>query len=135
MGKSHPLELRERVVRYVDNGHTHRETAKVFSVAVSFVNKMVKLRSETGSLQPKPQGRPGKGKLAAYDDWVKSRLMEKGDLTIDALRLELETVHGVIVHRSAIGHWLHRLGLSHKKRHWLHENKKQQKSGKPEVSG
>lgn len=111
MGKFHPLELRERVVRHVDNGHTHRKTAKVFCVAVSFVNKMVKLRNETGSLQPKPQGRRGTGKLAAYDDWVINRLKEKGDLTLDALRLELETVHGVTVHRSAIGHWLCRLGL------------------------
>lgn len=123
MGKSHPIELRERVVAYVDEGHTHRETARVFSVSVSFVNNMVKLRDETGSLQPRKQGNPSKGKLARYEDWVRDRLEEKGDLTLDALRFELEELHGVVVHRSAIGHWLHRLGLSHKKRHCSPANK------------
>ena len=27
MGKRHPIELRERVVGFVDEGHGHRETA------------------------------------------------------------------------------------------------------------
>jgi transposase len=44
-----------------------------------------------------------------------ARLAEKGDLTLDELRLELEQEQGVTVHRSSVGHWLHRLGQSHKK--------------------
>lgn len=115
MGKSHPIELRERIVSHVDSGHTHRQTARVFSVSVSFVNNMIKLRHETGSLAPKKQGNPGKGKLSPYKDWVRGRLAHKGDLTLDALRSELEEQHGVTVHRASIGYWLHRLGLSHKK--------------------
>ena len=27
MGKPHPLELRQRIVAFVDEGHTHREVA------------------------------------------------------------------------------------------------------------
>lgn len=115
MGKPHPIELRERVVKYVGEGHSHRETARVFSVSVSFVNNMIKLKKQTNSLSPKKQGNGGKGKLRPYESWVRQRLAEKGDLTLDELRLELVEQHALTVHRATIGSWLHRLGLSSKK--------------------
>ncbi len=116
MGKPHPLELRQRVVAFVDEGNSHREAARHFRTSPKFVNDMIKLRRETGGLDPKPQGNQGGcGKLSDLADWVRARLAEKGDLTLDELRLELEQAQGVTVHRSSVGHWLHRLGLSHKK--------------------
>lgn len=39
MGKPLPLELRQRVVAYVDEGHGHREAARHFRVSPRFVNK------------------------------------------------------------------------------------------------
>ncbi len=116
MGKPHPVELRERVVGYVDAGHSRREAARVFSVSPRFVNDMVKLRRETGSLAAKRQGNPGRGKLSPYADWVKGRLAENGELTLNELRLELLEQHGLKVHLGSVGAWLHRLGLSHKKK-------------------
>ncbi len=116
MGKPHPLELRERVVGFVDEGRSHREAARHFRVSPKFVNDMIKLRRETGALAPKPQGNGGgHGKLSGLDDWGRARVAEKGELTLDELRLELEQEHGVRVHRSSVGGWLHRLRLSHKK--------------------
>lgn len=115
VGKPYPIELRERVVAYVDEGHSHRQTARVFFVSVKFVNDMIKLRRETGSLAAKKQGNKSKGKLSPYVDWVKSRLAEKGELTLDELSLELLDQHGCKVHRASVGSWLHRLGLSSKK--------------------
>lgn len=116
MGKPHPLELRERVIAFVDEGHTHRSTAAHFRVSPRFVNDMVILRRETGSLVPKAQGHGGKvGKLRNHKGWVSQRLRENGDLTLDELVLELAG-RGVNVHRSAVGKLLHRLGLSHKKK-------------------
>lgn len=77
---------------------------------------MIKLRRTTGALDPKPQGNGGgHGKLSGLDAWGRARMLEKGELTLDELRLELEQVHGVRVHRSSVGEWLHRLRLSHKK--------------------
>jgi transposase len=116
MGKPHPVELRARVVLFVDEGNSHRESARHFRVSPKFVNDMVKLRRETGSLAPKCQGNLGRvGKLRGFEDWVRRRLAEQGDLTLDELRLELEQSHAVTGHRSSVGGWLHRLGLSHKK--------------------
>ncbi len=116
MGKPHPLELRERVVAFVDEGHGHRETARHFRVSPKFVNDMIKLRRETGALSPKRQGNLGRaGKLNGLTAWVRTRLAERGDPTLDELCLELEQLHDVTVHRSSVGRWLHRLRLSHKK--------------------
>lgn len=116
MGKPHPIELRERVVAFVDAGHGHREAARHFRVSPRFVNDMIKLRRETGGLAPKRQGNPGRGKLTDVAGWVRARVAERGELTLDALVIELHEAHGLKVHRSAVGRLLHRLGLSHKKR-------------------
>ena len=120
MGKPHPIELRERVVAFVEEGNRHRAAAGHFRVSIKFVNDMVKLKRETDALLPKPQGNPGRGKLSAFSDWVQVRLEARGDLTLDALVLELHQEHGVRDNgvrdrRASVGRWLHRLGLSHKK--------------------
>src|SRR5690606_34098815 len=65
MGRPHPIELRSRVVDRVEEGHSHRSTAAHFRVSVRFVNDMVKLKRETGSLAPKRQGNPGRGSCPA----------------------------------------------------------------------
>ena len=56
MGKSHPVELRQRVVDHVAEGNTHRSAAARFKVSVKFVNDMVKLKAATGGLRPRRRG-------------------------------------------------------------------------------
>ena len=85
-------------------------------VSIKFVNDMVKLKRKTGSLDPKPQGRRGHGKLADVADWVRKQMEERPATTLDELRVALEREHGIRVHRSSVGGLLNRLGLSHKKR-------------------
>jgi hypothetical protein len=74
MGKPHPIELRERAVRLVEQGSTHTEAARRLCVSIKFVNDMVRLKRETGSLAPKPQGNPGRGKLTGVKGWVERRI-------------------------------------------------------------
>ena len=57
MGRPHPIELRERVVAFVEEGHSNRDAARHFRVSPRFVNNMMILHRETGSLAAKPQGR------------------------------------------------------------------------------
>ena len=80
-----------------------------------FVNDMVILKRESGGLVPKAQGNHAAGKLAPYAAWLRGRLAQKGDLTLDEIVAEMAAVHGLSVHRGSVGKWLHRLGLSHKK--------------------
>ena len=116
MGKPHPMALRERVVAFVEEGNTHREASRHFRVSPRFVNDLMILHRENGSLAAKQQGRPfGSGKLADEHEWVRQRLSKDGDLTLDELCIELAE-RGVSAHRSSLGRLLHRLGLSHKKK-------------------
>ena len=115
MGKPHPMALRERVVAFVEEGHSNRKAARHFPVSPRFVNNMMILHRQSGSLEAKVQGRPdGSGKLADHHEWMRQRMTENGDLTLDELCVELAK-RGVSVHRSSVGRLLHRLGLSHKK--------------------
>jgi transposase len=116
MGKPHPLALRSRVVAFVEEGHSRREAARHFRVSPRFVNNMVQLKTATGSLAARRQGHgPGVGKLAPHAAFLRARLAQNGELTLDELCKELEG-RGVAVHRSNVSRLLHRLGLSHKKR-------------------
>ena len=114
MGKSHPMELRSRVIAFVEEGHGHREAARHFRVSPRFVNDMVILKRESGGLLLQAQGNHAEGKLAPYAAWLRDRLAVKGCLTLDEIAAEMAAVHGVSGHRAAVGKWLHRLGLSHK---------------------
>lgn len=116
MGKPHPIELRGRALAFVAQGNTHTETARRLCVSIKCVNDMVRLKRETGALEPKPQGNPGRGKLTGVRDWVQGRITAQPDLTIDELTAEPGLEHGPTVHRSSVGRLLHRLGLSHRKR-------------------
>ena len=116
MGKPHPIELRERAIALVEQGNTHTETARRLCVSVKFVNDMVRLKRETGGLEPKPQGRSGHGKLAGEHDWVRAQLYDHPAMTLDERVAALRQERGIDVQRSAVWGLLHRLGLSHKKR-------------------
>jgi transposase len=129
MGKPHPMALRERVAAFVDEGNSNREASRHFRVSPKFVNDLLKLRAETGSLEPRRQGHgPGGGKLAGHVGFVRQRLEENGDLTLDELCVELAG-RGVTVHRSNVGRLLDRLGLSHKKRRFKPASRSGRTSG------
>ncbi len=116
MGRPHPIELRARAVSLVEQGNSHTDTARRLCVSIKFVNDMVRLKRETGALEPKPQGRRGHGKLAGVHDWVRARLEDHPATTLDELVAALRQGHRIDVQRSAVWGLLHRLGLSHKKR-------------------
>lgn len=111
------MELRQRVIDFVEEGHTHRAAAARFRVSIKFVNDMVLLKRRTGSLDPKPQGNGGgHGKLAGVAGWIERRIREKRDLTLDELVVELRDGHGIEAHRVSVWRHLRGLGLTHKKR-------------------
>ena len=116
MGKPHPIELRQRVVSHVEAGNTHHSAAARFDVSVKFVNDMVKLKRETGSLAPKPQGNPGIGKLTPHEDWVRAQVDAKGEITLDEMAARLLVERDVSVDPSSVWRLFRRLGLTHKKR-------------------
>ena len=117
MGKPLPMELRQRVVDFVGEGHTHRSAAAQFWVSIKFFNDMVLLKRRTGSLAAKPQvSGGGHGKLAGVAGWIERRIKAKRDLTLDELVVELRDGLDVRAHRVSVSRHLRGLGLTHIKR-------------------
>lgn len=123
MPKPHPIELRKRVVAHVEEGFTHRSTAIHFKVSPKFVNDMVKLKKDTGSLEARPIGNnKNHGKIAKYTAYIEAILAETSDLTLMELSAKLEAEKGVSIHYSTISRLLAKLGLTHKKRQFMPKN-------------
>ena len=98
-------------------GPSEMANAAQFRVSIKFVNDMVILKRETGSLEAKPQGNGGgHGKLAGVVGWIERRITAKRDLTLDELAAELCEGPGVEVHRVSVWRCLRGLDLTHKKR-------------------
>ena len=51
--KAYSQDLRERVVKAVDQGMSHTEVSKVFGVSSASIKRYLKLRRESGNLAPK----------------------------------------------------------------------------------
>ncbi len=118
MGKSYSLDLRERIVGYVDAGHSARAAGRVYGVSASTAVRLVSARRHTGSVAPMRQGRtPGTvGKLAPHMDFLIEVVQSDPDITLWELAGALEEVSEVQVNVSSIHRALVRAGYSYKKR-------------------
>ena len=83
-------DLRKRVVRRVETGHSCREVAETFGVSVASVVRCSQRKRESGSVAAKPMGTRHPRSLAEQRDWMLRRLEAKPDLTLRALVAELQ---------------------------------------------
>lgn len=93
MPKAYSRDLRERVSRYVDAGHSRHTTAAHFGVSVSFVVNLMKIWRSSGRLDPKPGGGRRYSKLDPHREFLLCRIDEKDDLTMPELAAELAARH------------------------------------------
>src|SRR5258708_29992557 len=101
MGRPYSLDLRDRVARFVVCGGTCREAAERFGVGVATaVRWSQRLRSE-GSAAARRMGGHRPLVLAAERSWLLSRIAERPDLTLRAIRRELAD-RGVVVSYDAV---------------------------------
>lgn len=116
MSKAYSSDLRERVVAYVEAGHSRRAVAEHFAVSPSFAVKLLARVGETGSLAPARMGRPrGGGKLAPYGVFLIACVEERPDITMPELAVKLEAVHGVRAHPASLSRFLCQAGFTYKK--------------------
>jgi transposase len=101
MVRPYSLDLRSRVVKRVEAGHSVREVAATFGVSVASVVKWSQRKRQTGSVAPKPMGSRLPRSLAGQREWLLQRIAEKPDLTLRELVAELaaraiETSYGSV---------------------------------------
>lgn len=89
MAKAYSRDLRERVVAAVGQGRSRHAVAKLFHLSASAVIKWTKRFDSTGSVAAKPMGGVRRDALGDQRSWLRARLTEKPDLTLEALRSEL----------------------------------------------
>ena len=114
MTQPYSMDLRKRVVDYVEQRNSRRSAAVHFSVSVSFAIDLLRHVKETGSLEPLPCGGTKEGKLAPHHDTLLRRVKEKPNITLAELASEIENL-GTTVHPSSISRFLRRAGYSYKK--------------------
>jgi putative transposase len=115
MGKPYSNDLRERVVRAVeDEGLSRHRAAARFGVAVSTAIKWVQRFRATGSVAPGQMGghRPKKI-IGAHRDWLVARC-RSGDFTLRGLQGEL-AARGLKVDYRTVWSFVHGEKLSFKK--------------------
>src|SRR5471030_3333065 len=77
MPKPYSQDLRERVVRHVEAGHSRRAAAAHFGVSASFVINLMTSYRLRGSLAPKRLGGRRHAKLDPYREFLLRRVVER----------------------------------------------------------
>ena len=114
--KAYSKDLRLRVLAAVDRGMAREEVAKTFGVSVPTIKRYLKLRWETGDVEPKPTPGPPAHKRAALEEGLPTQVRLNPELTL-AEHCELfEEEHGVEVSSATVSRALKRLSLPLKKR-------------------
>ena len=118
MGKPYSMDLRARVVAYVEAGHSCRAAARVFRVSASTAVRLAAAQRERGDIAPRPQGRtPGTvGKLAAHQAFLLEIVQAEPDITLKELAGALVEAHGVRGQLFSLHRALRRAGTSYIRR-------------------
>jgi len=116
MTRSYSLDLRVRVIAFVEGGHSRRAAARHFGVSDSFAIKLLHRQTRLGSPASARQGRPrGTGKLAPYEEFLVQVVEAKPDITMPELAARLLEKHGVTVAPATLSRLLCRRGFTYKK--------------------
>ena len=114
MPRAYSLDLRERVVGFVEDGHSRRAAAAHFKVSVSFVVNLVKAVRSRGSFEPKPSGGRGRGK-SSRRSFLLAQVADKADITVPELAAQLAAATGEKADPASLSRWLIRAGYRFKK--------------------
>jgi transposase len=120
--KAYSLDLREKVLRAVDQGYARGEIVKLLGVSRATIKRYLKQRRETGEVAPKAiPGRPPK-KLGALSAELEAQLRAHDDVSLAEQCRLWEHSHGVKVSPSTMNEAIKRLGWTRKKRRWVPAN-------------
>ena len=113
--KPYSKDLRVKVLAAVDRGMPRKEVARVFGVSEPTIRRYLRLRRETGDVEPKPVSGPPARKWEALEERLPAQVRLNPDLTL-AEHCELfEEESGIEVSTATMSRSLKRLGLSLKK--------------------
>jgi transposase len=114
--KAYSQDLRERVLRAVDQGIARSEIVRVLGVSLSTIGRYLKQRRETGHVRPKAiPGRPSK-KIKPLQAGLQAQLEAFPDATLAQHCQYWAQSQGMQVSRWSMSRAIKRLDLTRKKR-------------------
>jgi len=113
--KQYPVILRERLLRFIDAGHSHAEAARTFGVSLSSIARWREQQATSGDLAPLP--RPGRTPRLgrAQAPALAAQVAAAPDATLAEHCAAWATRHGVRVSVPTMSRALRRLGITLKK--------------------
>lgn len=116
--KAYSQDVREHVLRAVDQGIARSEIVRVLGVSLATIGRYLKQRRETGHVRPKAiPGRPSK-KMNPLQAGLQGQLEAFPDATLEQHCQYWEQTSGMQVSRWSMSRALTRLGWTRKKRRW-----------------
>ncbi len=120
--KAYSQDLREKVLRAVDQGKPRREVVDMFGVSLATLKRYLKQRRETGNVLPKPiPGRPSK-KYAPLQAGLVAQLQAHPDVMLEEHCRLWEQAHGMQVSPTTMSRAIRRVGWTRKKKRWVPRN-------------
>ncbi len=121
--KPYSLDFRQKIIDiYESEAISQRQLATRFRVTLSFIEKLLKQRRQTGFIAPKVRNQQTPTKLNAEQLAVLKQLAmlkqlaeDHNDATLEELRDQLEASTGVRIGRSTVDRMLKKLNLTVKK--------------------
>jgi transposase len=114
MARPYSQDLRERVVRSVEQGTSRRRAASVFGVGIATVIAWVAVWRESGRIAAKPMGGDRNSRLKGERAWLLERVAAVPDLTLEEIRAEL-AARGTLVGYGTVWRFFAAEGISFKK--------------------
>src|SRR5579872_6763908 len=113
--KAYSQDLRERVLRAVDQGRPRAEIVQLFGISLATIKRYIKQRREEGHVRPKAiPGRPPT-KRAKVEASVLPQLRANSDATLEHHCAMWEQTYGERVSRWTMSRAIKRLGWTRKK--------------------
>lgn len=113
--KPYSKDLRLKVLAAVDRGMPRARIVRIFGVSAPTVRRYLRLRRETGDIEPKPVPGPPARKARMLEAALPGQVSRNPDLTLEEHRELFYDEHGIEVSAATISRVLKRLGLPLKK--------------------
>ncbi len=115
--KPYSMDLREKILEtYTEGESSYRQIAKRFRVSLSVITRVISRYQKENTLEPRPIGRPRKGKLEPYKHKILEYLELNNDLTLEELCQQFTGDTGIEVSIPTMCRFLQAHKLTRKKK-------------------
>jgi transposase len=113
--KQYPAVLRERLLRFIDAGHSQAEAARTFGVSLSSIDRWQAQQAATGEVTPRV--RPGRTPRIgpAQAATLAAQVAASPDATLAEHCARWTQDHGVVISVPTMSRVIRRLGITVKK--------------------